>query len=558
MNITTNSINRVPRSADPVDEVDVYSVADLPDMITAPDGILRVPLVQSTVYRVHKTFSWPRLLIPSSVSQFFEPVVLKGIEPGIALLINGDDTPHIWGRNINSLAIEEMSIVDPLFFTTKLFDIVGGESFSFISTRNVVFSSFRSLGRTVDINFDFSNVPIVNISRGITNRSCIGFTSAHITSAIRLSQPPGALFSQNSATFAFLGFQETASILGGNIRIGAGSDVILIDEGSPGEYLVTALSYDGTPNLFAVPVSESLSAMVANDTSITVFSDSAVDPGVDTTVTASSHGFVKGQIINITGSTSYNGLHTITRVAADEGSFDIAVVFVSDEAPSTVSMTTVTYAGTKLVEDQTVTVSGTTNYNGTFNPIFVDDNTFTVPVDFVANDAAGTVVATPNNERSIGVNATSNGHSPESRAIAFGAMNANINTTSVIDGTYVPIDVTGTVEVPVTERFTLTAPANGVFTYNGDRNTTVTILAIVSATKSGSTEDYRFAVSINGAAPVFASAPYAPMEVKTAKVSAQVLSPIPVVTGDTIQLMVAGDGTGDSLLITDFVVEIKA
>ncbi|KKK59134.1 hypothetical protein LCGC14_3037400, partial [marine sediment metagenome] len=49
---------------------------------------------------------------------------------------------------------------------------------------------------------------------------------------------------------------------------------------------------------------------------------------------------------------------------------------------------------------------------------------------------------------------------------------------------------------------------------------------------------------------------YTPMEVKAAKVSQTLVSPVALVRGDTVQLMVAGDGTGDDLTITDLVMNI--
>ena len=53
---------------------------------------------------------------------------------------------------------------------------------------------------------------------------------------------------------------------------------------------------------------------------------------------------------------------------------------------------TVTSAGHGLQEDQTVTISGTTNYNGTFTATGVTTDTFEITDTWVADDATGTWV----------------------------------------------------------------------------------------------------------------------------------------------------------------------
>ena len=67
---------------------------------------------------------------------------------------------------------------------------------------------------------------------------------------------------------------------------------------------------------------------------------------------------------------------------------------------------------------------------------------------------------------------------------------------------------------------------------------------------------YRFTDSQNGAIPVFATAPYVPVEVKSTQVNATLIAPISVSPGDTIQVMGAGQGTTNSLTITDFFLQM--
>ena len=56
-------------------------------------------------------------------------------------------------------------------------------------------------------------------------------------------------------------------------------------------------------------------------------------------------------------------------------------------------VTTITSASHGRVNGDTVTISGTTNYNGTFTISGVTTNTFNIPKAFVANDATGTYTA---------------------------------------------------------------------------------------------------------------------------------------------------------------------
>ncbi|KKL13416.1 hypothetical protein LCGC14_2525970, partial [marine sediment metagenome] len=63
---------------------------------------------------------------------------------------------------------------------------------------------------------------------------------------------------------------------------------------------------------------------------ITAFADSSGSPGVLTTVTSVAHTFEDDDIITITGTTSYNGTFKVQNETDD--TYEIAVVFVADDA----------------------------------------------------------------------------------------------------------------------------------------------------------------------------------------------------------------------------------
>ena len=63
---------------------------------------------------------------------------------------------------------------------------------------------------------------------------------------------------------------------------------------------------------------------------ITAFANSSVEPGVKTKVTSSSHGRTDGQTVQITGTINYNGSWVISNKTTN--TFDITIVFVAAEA----------------------------------------------------------------------------------------------------------------------------------------------------------------------------------------------------------------------------------
>jgi hypothetical protein len=89
-----------------------------------------------------------------------------------------------------------------------------------------------------------------------------------------------------------------------------------------------------------------------------------------------------------------------------------------------------------------------------------------------------------------------------------------------------------------------------VFEYTGKDPLTLPFAAIINALKTGSTQRYDFAMSINGASP--AAYPFAPLEIKTTLDFTALSQAIPIVSNDTFQVMVRGVGHTDSLTITDF------
>lgn len=68
---------------------------------------------------------------------------------------------------------------------------------------------------------------------------------------------------------------------------------------------------------------------------LTAFADSTVSSGTKTKVTSAAHGYADGDVVYISGTTSYNGAWTISNVATN--TFDITTAYVADDATGTAS-----------------------------------------------------------------------------------------------------------------------------------------------------------------------------------------------------------------------------
>ena len=90
----------------------------------------------------------------------------------------------------------------------------------------------------------------------------------------------------------------------------------------------------------------------------------------------------------------------------------------------------------------------------------------------------------------------------------FGFVNGNNATTPITNDTYDTISVNGFANNGTFPSFTLTTPNDALYTYDDPAPFNGTMTANLSATKNVTSDNYRFAISINGAIPVFATAVY--------------------------------------------------
>ena len=222
------------------------------------------------------------------------------------------------------------------------------------------------------------------------------------------------------ATFTGSGLNDLSSG-GGYTGAGTPTFTVEIDAKTTG----TITKYEALNTL-------SITAMAnAHTGAITVMADAG---GGNTTITSAGHGLANSDKVTISATSSYNGIFTIAAVSTN--TFQIVRTFVSDEATGTWGgNTTLTSAAHGLSNGNDVTITGTTNYNGTFTIEDVATNTFNIVKEFTTNDAAGTWELSPNP-----FTGTTTVTDPSHGLISGNQI--NITGTSSYNGTYTISDVT--------------------------------------------------------------------------------------------------------------------
>jgi len=272
------------------------------------------------------------------------------------------------------------------------------------------------------------------------------------------------------------------------------------------------------------------------------------------------HGYQVGSRIIHSAFTNYANANQTVSVIISATSYLTGEANNGDDTGATVaSVVEVTSAGHSQSNGTALLISGTIDYSTGFTISNVMATTFEINAFFETAETVGTWDTGSLIETDPRVNVINSGAQKESMNVAYGEMNGNVvgNTTIIAAAnTYQAMDLSGTIANLATERWTLIDPVAGIFRYDGITPYTGDLTAVISATKSGGTQNYRFTNSIDGVIPVFATQPFVPMEVKSTKVASVLIKPNFINPGQTVQVMVAGDGHSDDLLITDFTIAI--
>jgi len=378
-------------------------------------------------------------------------------------------------------------------------------------------------------------------------------------------------------------------------------------------------------------------------TELTGFIDAFADAGGgDVTVTSTAHNLVAGQSLEITNSINYNATFAIVGTP-NTNDFDITRTFIAESPPTdTVIFTQVkaieSYAvntatagaftgaadnspnGTTiqdvahvLVEGTSITISATTNYDGTFEITDVTDDTFVISATFVitesgswlanktlidvtahgfsngtpilvdktidydqgyfaesvttdtlvinklfvTDESTGTVSDASLNQKAV--NVLLNTVTGQINSIAKGSysLSGNVAITSVGVAVFTDLNLNSlAVETNDTELFRLTDSTTGELEYRGLEPFSGNISANISATKDGggSNVSYLFRAVINGGQMI--DNIIEPLSAGTDIESITVTFPVTAETGDKFKLQVS-QVSGDDIIIDSITLVIQ-
>ena len=429
----------------------------------------------------------------------------------------------------------------------------------------------------IDGSFNFNHAAIVNfdnlgtITGGLILHEDVvyvsaltGFIFTDITSIQCVivdyfgTDLPGALFAINTkANAAVLTFTDTFAT---NLTT-AGS---LLD-------LSTEINNNSTINILNCgvdPKGNIFKQSTLTDATINSVADGSISNGTITAQASNGSGgtthsstttYFEDEEITYTGSTSYNGTFQIFNVVAGV-SFDTITTFVANDATGTIASVRLAItlaAGHGISTGNNLKIIDSNFYNGFETALNIATNVLTVNGTFVGTDTGSVKRQLSVDQTDKRVQAFSNLGLADSQTLAFGSVNDNTTATNITDGTYNNLTVPTFTINQITERLRLINAGEAKWEYISNEPFNGLLTGSLSALKSGSTENYKFAMSTNSVIPDFGTAPHVSMEVKTTKVNVALVFSVSLTKGDTIKVMVAGDGTADNLTITGFIMGIK-
>ena len=467
--------------------------------------------------------------------------------------ISGTDIGGVFMLNVQLVAV-----ASPI-----LFNITGGTGLnSAVLLSTVILTGFnlgeiaRATGEVRGPAVLVNVLALINSTGGLTLRDCtlLDIDGVSISGQAAINDDFFKVVSSNiTAPHTF----------SGTVGISRGSDSLLrIDPGNLGGRLVVSNS-SFTGSLFNTSGGITGTFTIVNDASILNESINSVTDASG--VAQFNHSAGQGEVFvgqevttaMLGGNPTYNGIFLVT--AAGAGFFRIAsIAFVGNDSGGFSSDSiTLTDTATVLNDGDTLVIDTdlATDYDGGAVVYNKQTNTFQINRLFVGTKT-GTWDTAGLNQRDPRVLANANPGFLDSEYIGFASVNGNINATTITDGVYAPIVVTGMIENLATERFKLIDADAGIFEYIGIEPKTLMISATPSHVKTGSNQNYRYSVSQNGVVPVFATAPYQPAEITSTKKSTTFLGSSLFITGDTLQIMAAGDGTANLITVTDLAFNI--
>jgi len=548
--VTDNLINR-QSSAIPLNAVDVFKMSNFP----APSGGV-ITLTNNTLWNIKAPLvTSDRFEIPAGGN-----VAFQGFNTNVNTLVyTGTSTFFTGTDKIVSFFVDALVFVGAVP-GASLFNLIGDESAgSFVALFLNTTVGFTSLGSIKNFaSYSGSSANYIGFSNGLTLEDC------PISDVFKTG-----FFGSGAGTGAHI------NIIGNKTRvITIGPMPLAANVSESGFFIDPDILNTGQVSFNRVQFSGNGAFFKSGTTGIIEgFSDFSVAATSITSVTEPLEGtarfnFTVGPTLFVDqevvvsgfsgGNAAYN--HTARITATGAGFFETGVAFANGGTGSFLSNSVrVIDAEHGLSTAQTLLIQNSINYNQGAKIYGVTTDNFRINAVFVVEIPGPTVQWNTGSlvETDKRVDLRLSGAQKPSMNIAFGVVNDNaVATVIAAADTYQALDVSGFTSNGVTERWTLTDATAGIFRYDGQNPFVGRVAANITIVKTGSTETFDFATSLNGAIPTFPTADHIPIEVKTTKVSGVLLDTLDINPGDTIQIMGAGDSTSNNITITDFQFEI--
>lgn len=418
----------------PASMTQISSPAQFP-LISAFDGNMRWKPTLSTKYETMGSFLMPLIIMPESTAPAPQAIEIRAANQNDALLFDGSDTPHILGRNNGTLVFRETTLVDVsnggLGGGTVLFDTVGSSTATTIIGDNLVLIGFKSVGNIVNTLGDLDSFTCVSCAGGLTFRNSTPGLGINMAGVVSLNP---FLVTPTSPSFCFMGDYSSVSASIGTIQQSSSASAFCIDEAATGNFDLLGNSFDGVGDFFTAPISVVVAGF--SDAVVTIVSFRASTfPGNAATHTEAVFStftdLIIGQNFLIAGNVDYNGLQAITGVTSDQLGVEFEIP-INTLTGGTSERTQVNAIAHGMVRDQTNTIAGAPNHNGTEQiQIRVDDDNFIIPVLFVAVTGGGTVSSTSKDEDSIDVISRTNGRAANSTVVSEANLSGNALVTDI-------------------------------------------------------------------------------------------------------------------------------
>jgi len=398
-------------------------------------------------------------------------------------------------------------------------------------------------GLTVDTVFLNVNKCLIDQSLGFTSSTSVFnvTNTAHKKAQASFRDLFGTLYSGETLVRINAGIpNDQKVVLTGNVLDLDASDGLFDTSGATGTFTAVADNSISSTGITGVTDSNGVAS----------FTHAGTSPELGSTVTIS--GF--------TTNTDYNttGIVTATNTTTFEVDY---IIFGTDETGSYESIgVTITSISHGLSPGEGVTLDTTlaTDYDAGYLIYNIQTDSFDVAATFTST-LSGTWSTEGLDQTDPRVVALANPGTQDSKVLAFGFTNGNVDIETIItDGVYTAINVLGFSEEDITQRFKLINTTDGIFELTSLEDFEGFLSGSLTVGKdSSSAQNYRFSLSTNSVAPVFATANYIPLQISSVTINVKLEFFVSLTKGDTVQIMVAGNGATETLKITDITLSIQ-